>query len=342
MKGFYMSKKIGMAVIGSGRIAYSHLTAINDLKDKSELIATIDIIEEVAKDAALKFKAKRYYTNLDDALDDKEIDAVVISLPHYLHRDICIKAANKGKNILIEKPLTNTVEEAKEVIKIASENKIKLMVGHSQRFHTAAMESKIIFDSGQIGEIIDISVSLLGYVDKPPTSWWASKEKTGGLLVPLWGSHIIDYILWLTGKFPNRVYAEASSNNTAWEGEDEAAIVMGFKDNMISSIVMSYNTHLTQSEGEGFILPTPEYNRYIIGTKGTLHIKDYTELFLNEKPIVRGEQEPSIFYLQMNEFLNSILENREPSASGKEILKVIQVMEASRISAEKHEVVKFD
>jgi predicted dehydrogenase len=337
-----MSKKIGIAVIGSGRIAYSHLNAINDLKDRSELIATVDIVEEVAKNAALKFEAKRYYTNLDDALNDKEINAVVISLPHYLHRDVCIKAANKGKNILIEKPLTNTVEEAKDVIRAASENNVKLMVGHSQRFHTAAIESKKIFNSGQIGNIIDINVSLLGYVDKPPTSWWVSKEKTGGLLIPLWGSHIIDYILWLTGKFPDRVYAETLSSNPIWEGEDEAAIVMGFDDNMIVNIVMSYNTRISQSEGEGFILPTPEYNRYIIGTKGTLHLKDYTELYLNEKIIVGGEQKPSIFYLQMKEFLNSLLENREPSISGKEILKVIQVMEASRISAEKHEVIKFN
>jgi predicted dehydrogenase len=336
-----MSKQLGMAVIGSGRISYTHLTAINDLKDKAELIATVDIVEEVAKEAALKFKAKRYYTDLDDALNDKEINAVVICLPHYLHKHACIKAAKMGKNILIEKPLTNTVAEAKEVLETASRSGIKLMVGQSQRFHNAAVESKKIFNSGKIGEIIDISVSLLGYVEKPPTLWWTSKEKTGGLLIPLWGSHIIDYILWLSGKFPSRVYAETLSNNRVWEGEDEVSIVMGFDENMMANIVMSYNARTTQSTGEGFILPTPKYNRYIIGTKGTLHLTDYTELFINEEIIVSGEQKPSIFYLQMEEFLNSILEDREPCISGKDGFKVIQVMEACRISAEKHEIIRF-
>jgi len=336
-----MLKQIGLAVIGSGRVAHTHLTAINDLKDKAELIATIDIVEEVAKESALKFKAKRYYTSLDDALNDKEINAVVICLPHYLHKDACIKAAKMGKNILIEKPLTNTVAEAKEVIETASHNDIKLMVGQSQRFHTAAMESKKLFNSGKIGDIIDISVSLLGYVDKPPTLWWTSKEKTGGLLIPLWGSHIIDYVLWLTGRFPSRVYAETLSFNPVWEGEDEVNIVLGFDENMITNIVMSYNAHTSQSAGEGFILPTPKYNRYIIGTKGTLHLTDYTELFLNEEIIVSGEQKPSIFYLQMEEFLNSILEDREPCISGKDGFKVMQVMEACRTSAEKHEIIRF-
>jgi len=57
-----MSKKVGLAVIGSGRIAYSHLTAISSLKNKAELIAAVGIMEEVAREAALKFEAKRYYT----------------------------------------------------------------------------------------------------------------------------------------------------------------------------------------------------------------------------------------------------------------------------------------
>jgi len=336
-----MSKKIGLAVIGSGRIAYSHLTAISNLKNKAELIATVDIVEEVAREAASKFEAKRYYTSLDDALNDKEIEAVIICLPHYLHKDVCVKAAQKGKNILIEKPLTNTVEEAAAVLESAARNSIKLMVGQSQRFHTAAQKSKRIFDNGEIGEIIDISISLLGYVDKPPTPWWVSKEKNGGLLIPLWGSHIIDYILWLSGKFPARVYAETLSNNPAWEGEDEVNIILGFDEKMITNIVMSYNAHTTQSKGEGFIMPTPRYNRYIIGTKATLHLVDYTELFLNEEPIISGEQKPSIFYLQMEEFLNSILENREPSIPGKDGLKVIKVMEACKISAERHEIIRF-
>lgn len=336
-----MTKKIGIAVIGSGRVAYTHLTAINDLKDKAELIATVDIVEEVAKEAASKFKAKRYYTSLEASLNDKEINAVVICLPHYLHKDACVKAAKWGKNILIEKPLTNTVEEAEEVVKTASKHGIQLMVGQSQRFHTAATESRKIYKSGSIGEIIDISVSLLGYVDKPPTKWWASKEKTGGLLIPLWGSHIIDYILWLSGKFPKRVYAEALSFNPNWEGEDEVSIILGFEGNMMANIVMSYNAQTSQSAGEGFILPTPKYNRYIIGTKGTLHLTDYTELSLNEHVVISGEQKPSIFYLQMEEFLSSILEDREPLVTGEEGFKVIQVMEACRISAAKHEIIKF-
>jgi predicted dehydrogenase len=336
-----MSKKIKIAVIGGGRIAYSHLCAIKELNDKTELVATVDKIKEIAKKNAEEFGAKYFYTSMDKALDNPEIDAVVICLPHYLHAAACKKAIEKRKHILIEKPLTITYKSAKEVVNLATQKKVNLMVGQSQRFTNIALESKRIFESGEIGNIIDIVVSLLGYVKTPPTAWWASEKKTGGLLIPLWGSHIIDYILWLSGKTTQRVYAETLSVNDNWEGEDEASIIMGFNDGAMASIIMSYNAHTSQTEAEGYILPIPKYSRYIIGTKGTLHIID-DELFLNDRKVEIKEQEQSIFKLQMNEFIDSILEKREPSTTGKEAMEVIKIMEASRISSKKHKLIRFD
>jgi len=336
-----MQAKVKIAVIGSGRISYSHLEAINKLKDKAELIATVDINEKIAKGAAEKFGAKKYYTSMEDALVDPEINSVVICLPHYLHKTTCIQAAEMGKNILIEKPLTNTSGEAEEVIAAAKKNKIILMVGQSQRYYDAVIKSKEIITSGEIGKIINISVSLLGYVDTPPTKWWSSEEKTGGLLIPLWGAHIIDYILWIKNEFPSRLYAECYSRNPNWEGEDEASILMGFKDGTMISIVMSYNTITSHVEAEGNILPFPQYNRYIIGEKGSLHLFSNTELSMNCKELIQGDQKPSVFYIQMNNFIKTILENKEPSPSGEEILNVIKLMEASRTSAKKHKLIEF-
>lgn len=334
-------RKIKLAVIGGGRIAYSHLCAIKELKNIAELVATVDKVKETALKNAMEFGSKNYYTSMNKAFNNPEIDAVVICLPHYLHVAACKKAIEMGKHILIEKPLAITYKDANEVVSLASKYKVNLMVGQSQRFTNIAIESKRISDSGEIGNIIDINISLLGYVEKPPTSWWASEKKTGGLLIPLWGSHIIDYILWLSGKIPKRVYAEAYSFNPNWEGEDEASILLGFKDETMASIIMSYNAHTSQTEAEGYILPIPKYNRYIIGTKGTLHISD-DNLFLNEKKVIVKDQESSIFYLQMREFITSILEQREPSVPGREALKVVKVMEASRISSKKHKLIKLD
>ena len=266
---------------------------------------------------------------------------MVISLPHYLHSKVCIKAAEEGKHILVEKPLTTTVKDAKEVVASASKNNIILMVGQSQRFYSTILESKKIFDEGKIGNILNISASLLGHVEKPPASWWSSEKKTGGLLIPLWGSHIIDFILWITGKIPKRVYAEAYSRNPNWEGEDEASILLGYEDGTMASIIMSYNAYTSHTKAEGHILPIPRYHRYIIGTKGTIHIEENTKLYLNEKKIICEKQKFSIFYYQMKEFITSIIENRTPIAPGTEGLRVVQIMEASRISAKEHKLIEL-
>jgi predicted dehydrogenase len=336
-----MSKKIGVAVIGSGRIGHSHLSAIKELSNITELIATVDKVKEIAQESAKKFEAKRYYTSLSDALKDPEIDAVIICLPHYLHTDACIEAAEMGKHILVEKPLAITFKDAQKIVETGSKNNIILMVGQSQRFFDAVMESKRIFDSGKIGDIVNISVSLLGYMDKPVNDWWADEKKTGGLLIPLWGSHIIDHILWLSGKFPRRIYAETYSRNPLWEGEDEASILLGYEDGTMASIIMSYNAHTSNTEVKGYLLPLPRFHTYIIGTRGTLHLEGTTKLYLNEKILFNKEQKQSIFHNQMKEFITSILEEKKPLASGEEVLKVIQVMEASSISAKEHRLIEF-
>jgi len=337
-----MQKKVGLAVIGCGRVAYSHLPAIKELGDMAQLVATVSRTKEHAKEAARKFGAKRYYTSLEEALQDSEIDAVVLCLPHHLHASISVKAAEHGKHMLVEKPMANTVREAEEMIEAAEKNGVILMSGQSRRFYNAVLESKKYLDKGKIGRLIDINATLFGYVDKPPTSWWSSAKKAGGLIIPLFGSHTIDYILWLFGKAPSRIYAETYSNNPNWEGEDEANILMGFDDGSMASVTMSWNARLVKISGmeaDKKILPTPIYHRYVIGSEGTMHLEDELELSLNGEKLVSGEQKPSNFHLQMKEFLTSIIEGRQPLASGKEVKKVIAVMEASQISAKEHRVV---
>ena len=337
-----MQKRVGLAVIGCGRVAYSHLPAIKELDDIAELVATVSRTEEHAKEAAQKFGAKRYYTSLEEALQDSEIDAAVLCLPHYLHASISVKALEHGKHVLVEKPMANTAKEAEEMIKAAEKNEVILMSGQSRRFYNAVLESKDYLDKGKIGKLININATLFGYVDKPPTPWWSSAEKAGGLIIPLFGSHTIDYILWLFGKAPSRVYAETYSNNSNWEGEDEASILMGFDDGSMASVTMSWNARLVKISGmeaDKKILPTLIYNRYMIGTEGTMHLENELELSLNGKKLVSGELKPGNFYLQMKEFVTSIIEKREPLASGRKVKKVIEVMEASQISAKEHRVV---
>ena len=92
-----MKNQLGMAVIGCGQIAQAHLKAIDQIKS-AQLIVTVDSIEERAIAAQNEFNARRYYTDTEEALADVDIDAVILTLPHHLHKPIAIQGARAGKH----------------------------------------------------------------------------------------------------------------------------------------------------------------------------------------------------------------------------------------------------
>jgi len=313
-----------------------------------ELVAVASRTEEHAKSAAQEFGAKRYYTSIDKALDDPEVQAVDICLPHDMHHSVSVQSARKGKHILVEKPMANTLAEADEMIASAKKNGVILMVGQSRRFFEAVLESKRLIAEGKIGRLLHSNIFMLGYMDKPLTPWWSSAEKAGGLLLPLWGSHILDYILWISPAEPVRVYAEAYSDNPNWEGEDEMAIVLGFADGTMASVQMSWNARMTPSKGapkpEGGIWSTKDnaYERYIIGSEGTIHMIDETELILNGEVLKSGPQKPSNFFLEIKEFASAIGEERVPIASGQEVREVMRVTDACKEAIKEGKVIHLD
>ncbi|MGQ9631612.1 MAG: Gfo/Idh/MocA family protein [bacterium] len=332
-----MRDKLGLAVVGCGRIARQHLTALRDLADSIDLTAVVSRNEERVRSYAKEFGARKWYRTMDEAFGDPEIEAVLLCLPHHVHAEASIKAAKARRHILVEKPMANTFEEAQDMVRAARENNVKLMVGQSRRYFRAVMES--IRRSGEIGKPLQITTVWTRLVERPPTDWWASAEKTGGLVMALNGSHAVDYILWLLKETPIRVYAETYSNNPIWEGEDEATVVMGFESGAIATVHLSFNDRLFGATKKDY------YYRHIIGTKGTMDLIDEDTLKINGETVVDEERKPEYFIVQMREqlkeFAAAIRENREPLASGEEVMQSIKVLEAARRSASEHQVINL-
>lgn len=312
-------KRIRIAVFGCGRIANSaHLPAITALNDELDLVAVVDPIKEKAKAAQDAFSVPKAYHSSDEALADAEIDAVALCLGHYLHHPLAIQAAKAGKHVLVEKPMALTAAQADEMIKVADEAGTTLMVGQSRRFNTAILECKKRF--ADIGRPLQLITNWMGYLPEAKTDWWRSADKTGGLLIPLQGSHAVDFQLWMMDETPVRVYAQSCHNNPDWEGEDEAVIQMTFKGGAIGTVLLSFNA-------EGF-----PYERFIIGSKGTMYTKNETVLKVNGETVIDGDGPNANFERQYTEFASAIRDGREPVASGKEVRKVIAVLDAVRES----------
>jgi predicted dehydrogenase len=129
--------KIG--VIGAGHLGKIHIKLLKELTDDYELLGFYDVNPENAKKVAEEYQIKPYNT-IDDLINDCQVvDIVTPTLSHY---DCASKALKNSKHVFIEKPLTNTVEEARKLMLLAEEANVKVQVGHVERFNPAFTAAK--------------------------------------------------------------------------------------------------------------------------------------------------------------------------------------------------------
>ena len=330
-------KRLKLGVIGVGRIAMAHLNAAMDLRDQVELMAIADIRSDRAKDVAGEFGVENVYSDYRDLLADREIEAVIVCLPNHLHHPVCRDAARAKKHILVEKPMAMNTAEADEMIEEARAHGVILMVGQSRRFSDGMKEISRRLD--EIGSPFRIDINFLVSFPQPPTDWWKSSEKAGGLVILLQGSHSVDTILWLLNKIPSTVFSISGRQNPLWEGEDEADIVLGFDSGELATVHLSLNT-------------SPDlHEAIIVGPKGTMRLFEFPtgktfgfsyRLDINDKTILEGEQVPSLFTVQLKEFFEAIRDNRPPLASGEEVRKTMLVLDAILRSDREGKVVQLD
>ena len=322
----FSGKKLGIGVIGVGRVAQAHLAAVSALKEEVDLLAVADVEEEKAREAMEKYGAGYFTTRYEDLLGDPTIEAVIITLPNHLHHSATLDAAKAGKHILIEKPMAMNILQAREMVAAAEDNRVTFMVGQSRRFSDAvfAMQERL----PEIGELFRVIISFLVSFPSPPTNWWRRFDEAGGLVILLQGSHSLDSILTWMGKMPQRVFTFSSRRNPQWEGEDEADILLSFDRGESASV------HLSLSTSPAF------HEAVLVGTKGVIRLIEYAtgkpfgfgyHLEMNGKRVFSGDQIPSNYTLQLKEFL-SALRDRRTIASGEEVLKTQLLLDAARQS----------
>ncbi len=330
-------RRVRLGVIGCGRVAQAHLAAIENLNDEADLIAVADVDEKKAKEAKERFGAKLSTSRHEDVLSHKEVDAIIVTLPNHLHHPVILQAARARKHILVEKPIALNTKQAKEMVEEAKRNNITIMVGQSRRFSDAVF--KLQKTLPEIGRLFRIQISFLVNFPVPPTDWWRRSEEAGGLVILLQGSHSIDSILTWIKKIPLQVCAFTSRQNTEWEGEDEADILLSFDQGELASVHLSLST-------------SPDIHEAIlVGKKGVIRLTEYStgkpfgfgyHLDLNGKRIYSSEQTPSNYTLQLREFIDAIRGRRAPIASGEEVLSTMRVLDAARLSEKEKRVVSIE
>ena len=316
-----MKEPLRVGIAGLGRIARAHIHAIHSLP-KNQVILTAAATRKPDLPAEITEKVT-IYPDYEDLLKDESVDAVIICYPNAMHRAAVTAAARAGKHILVEKPIGMNVTEVEEMAAAARDNGVTLMCAQSRRFSDAMEEAKRAMR--EIGPVFRIVINFLVQFTEPPTPWWKDPSEAGELIVHLQGSHSVDTVVWLLDAEPEWVAAHTACINPAFGGADEADMLMGFTNGATASVHLSLNTK-------------PYLHEMIVaGAGGSISLGEYPtgvpfgfeyHLKVNGETRLKGPQNPTLYTKQLSEFVSAIRENREPLASGREVIRTTRVLDA--------------
>lgn len=195
--------QIKLCLLGIGGWGVNILRTLYNIKDVKLTICDIN------ETALNKFKEQypdiTITTNFESVLSNSEIKAIMIALPAEMHYTFAKKALLAGKDVYVEKPMTLNIDEAQELVNLAKERNLILMVGHLLNYHCAVIKIKELVKSGRIGKIINIVSNRLNL----------GTFRTCENVTYSFGCHDISVILSLcNNKLPDKVHSFGSSNIT--------------------------------------------------------------------------------------------------------------------------------
>lgn len=333
-----MSKsKIRIGVVGCGRISKNHFGSIDKLSDAFELISVCDI-DPVALNKAKEEYHVKGYLSLDDMLENENLDVISLCTPSGLHPDQAIKIANKGINVISEKPMATKLEDGLRMIKACDEAGVNLFVVKQNRRNSTLQLLKRAITEGRFGKIHMVQVNVFWtrpqeYYDR--AKWCGTWELDGGAFMNQ-ATHYVDLLHWLIGPV-EKVHAMTSTHRQI-EVEDTGVVNIRWRNGALGSMSVTMCTYPKNLEGSITIL----------GEKGTVRVsgvavnnieewifedkKDY-DLEVSqanyETTSVYGFGHP-LYYKNVADVLNGIA---EPETDGREGYKSLELLIAIYRSA---------
>lgn len=202
-------KKLNVAMIGASFMGKTHSNAWRkvgmffDLPVEPVMKVVCDKDEGLLNMAAEKYGWEEKSTDWKEVIKRDDIDVVDICTPNFLHGPVAIAAAKAGKAVVCEKPLSNTLKEAKEMEAAVKKSGVKNMCGFSYRFAPAVQAIKQLIDKGELGEIFHFRAAYQqDWIVDPdfPMVWRLKKKHTGSGALGDIGAHITDLCHFLVGE----------------------------------------------------------------------------------------------------------------------------------------------
>jgi UDP-N-acetylglucosamine 3-dehydrogenase len=303
-------KAVRAAVIGCGGFGKHHVRVLSEL---GALVAVCDIVEEKARTYSKKYHAE-CFTSVESLVNLK-LDAAVVATPTVTHAPIALKLIEQGvKYILLEKPFTTTLSEARDLAERARKEGVELMVGFTERFNQAVVATKELVDKNEIGTPILYFTSRVGR--------WPEQIFDVGVVKDT-AIHDIDILSYTSEERPSKVYA-ATGRLVHHKHEDYANIVLNYASGKVAVIETNWLT------------PRKTRRLNVTGTEGVIEAdlmqQSITVIKQSETKMPNmGFKEPLM--LELQHFIGCVESGSSPKPSEEDAMSALEIAEAALMSS---------
>lgn len=355
-----MPRSVRFAIVGCGNIGNTHADALSSIREAS-LVAVCDSNVERAQTVADAHGIRHVFSSFNEMYEAVELDAVAVATDHKNHFAPAMSAIEHGVNVIVEKPIATSLEEAYQLVEAARANDVKLGGVFQRRFFPAAQRMHHAINEGRLGKIVAAEcIAHLGrdrsYFEQD--AWRGTWKGEGGGVLMNQTIHMIDMLLWMLGR-PTEVYGRWKTIKHAEyiDVEDSAAAVVAFDSGALATVqaVTTFENGLIAKVGSK---PNPDaltehvapgFRLSVHGTKGdTISLAESPELMqaATDQWTFDGESTrvaewategsnlgfPAFHTDQLRDFALAILDDRQPSVTGEEAYNALELVKAVYLS----------
>ena len=316
-----MTKEIRWGILGAANIAKQQMIPAI-MQSKDGIVHAIASKSGKAKEFASEFNIPTIYTDYDELIQSKEIDAVYIALPNSLHKEWIEKVIDAGKHVLCEKPIVLDESELTAIFDRANERKIHVMEAFMYRFHPQIHEAKKMLDDGVIGDILTIRSRFHFTLEDKEKDIRMQSDLGGGVLWDI-GCYSLNAMLTLVGEEPTEIQV---MNGRRDKVDSHISLQMRFPNSVLCMADCSFYGPMTQEID-------------IIGTNGKMQLPYAFRPDLNEntgvikissnKKVRQFEFNGNSYVYQVNAFQEAIRGNIPLPYTQQQMLRHTRVLKKS-------------
>jgi UDP-N-acetyl-2-amino-2-deoxyglucuronate dehydrogenase len=356
-------ERLKTALVGCGKVGHTHAHALRDIPE-SVFTAVCDSNYERAQRFASQYGVQPF-RDTGEMVSQCGIQAVAVCTPHPVHAAPAIAALQAGAHVIVEKPLAATLQDCDAILDSARKARLKTGMICQRRFYAPSQRIRQAIDQGKLGIPVLGVVTMYGWRDEKyyaADPWRGQWRAEGGGVLVNQAPHQLDLLQWYMGPIVELFGMWGNLNHPYVEVEDTAIAILRFKNGGLGNILVSNSqnpaiygrVYVHGQNGASVGVQTDGGSMFVAGMSGIAEppINDLWKVPGEEQQLAQWQRDDAEFFgkidateyyhqLQILDFLQAILENRDPLITGEEGRKTVEIFTAIYRSQRDGHPVKF-